>query len=150
MGLFSDAPLAGGIVPPLACSSCSSSSFPVPPGHSWPGGAEGDRCTRYLLLSPLTSPPSALLPLHFSTFLEKKPPLSPSRRTSCHFLPAYLSAEPALFLLLPPSPHLSFCCPQISLFHCPPTRYTRHIDSVLWCFTLPTTQTPTHAGKPIG
>lgn len=44
--------------------ACSSSSSAVTPGHSWLGGAEGDRCTPYLLLSPLTRPLSALLPGH--------------------------------------------------------------------------------------
>lgn len=57
-----------------------------------------------------------------------------------------------LFLLAPPS-FASFILllSSISLFDWfPPTRNMRHIDSVLWCYTFPTTLTPTHARKPIG
>lgn len=74
-------------------------SSPLPPslflGHSWSGGAEGDRCTYYLLLSPLTFLPSALL-------------LPYVRGPTLYFLQTK-SLLPELILLLALYPHLSFC-----------------------------------------
>lgn len=84
---------------------------PLSPGHSWPGGAEGNRCTLYLLLSPLTSPPSALLPPHTQGFS----PLHLYIFTSLSTLPAPLlfqsSPMPVIFscsshLLIYPSAFL--------------------------------------------
>lgn len=93
---------------------------PLSPGHSWPEGAEGNRCTLYLLLSPLTSPPSALLPPHTQG-------LTPSYLyifTSLSTLPAPLlfrsSPMPMIFscssllLLIYPS---AFCFSTVFLQH---------------------------------
>lgn len=55
---------------------------PVPPGHSWPGGAGGDRCTHYLLLSPLTYLPSAVLLPYFRA-LNHHPHHPPHLYISC-------------------------------------------------------------------